>query len=97
MSYKGELDICIHCGVMMPEHNFEHLARDCFPQQIDKLNDEVDELTAERDRLRNLVGNVQAMISDWDVEKMDERHAVLIVCGMIEMFRRAKAALKGEE
>jgi NAD(P)H-flavin reductase len=90
MSYKGELDICIHCGVMMPEHNFEHLARDCFPQQID-------ELTAERDRLRNLVGNVQAMISDWDVEKMDERHAVLIVCGMIEMFRRAKAALKGEE
>lgn len=52
MSYKGELDICIHCGVMMPEHNFEHLARDCFPQQIDKLNDEVDELTAERDRLQ---------------------------------------------
>jgi hypothetical protein len=30
-------DICQRCGVWMEEHDHEHLARECYPKQIDTL------------------------------------------------------------
>jgi len=29
--------ICPHCGVFDSEHNYEHMARDCYPKQIERL------------------------------------------------------------
>lgn len=36
------IQVCIHCGVFMDEHNYEHLARECLPKQIQKLQKELD-------------------------------------------------------
>lgn len=30
-------DLCEHCGVCWDDHDYEHQARECYPQQIERL------------------------------------------------------------
>ena len=41
------IHICIHCGVDMEDHNYEHLATECYPKQIQKLKQELNATNVE--------------------------------------------------
>ena len=38
--------VCPHCGVYSDEHNYEHLARECYPKQLIELRQEIERLRA---------------------------------------------------
>lgn len=39
--------LCPHCGVLEDEHDYEQLARECYPKQIEHLRAENERLKAE--------------------------------------------------
>lgn len=42
-----ETSVCEHCGVLDSEHGYEHLARECYPKQIERLRTHAVQLEAE--------------------------------------------------
>ena len=36
--------VCEYCGVWQDSHDYEHLARVCYPQQIERLRRELERL-----------------------------------------------------
>jgi len=46
---------CEHCGGWWEDHGYEHLARYCYPLQVEKLEGRVEKLRAALDEALSLV------------------------------------------
>lgn len=47
--------ICSHCGVFNDEHDYQHLARECYPKQLSALRQELLQCTARTEKAEELV------------------------------------------
>lgn len=56
----GVDEVCRHCGVFSDQHDYEHLARECYPKRIEALEAAIEQALKEIDDPARCVGSVGA-------------------------------------